>query len=243
MVYNWASAIRRILYPPTCLLCGGAGEGDEDLCPGCRQELPYNVHPCPRCAEPLPPAALPDQPCGACLRDPPPFDRCIAPLLYDHYQLQHLTLGLKFGGQLANARLLSRLLADHLMGELDGPLPERILPVPLHPRRLRERGFNQALELARPLAARLGIPLDLTTCVRLKATPPQKSLDRDARRKSLRGAFAVVGTPAFRHVALVDDVVTTGSTAAEIARVLKRAGVARVEVWAVAKTAARQGAR
>jgi len=107
--------------------------------------------------------------------------------------------------------------------------------VPLHPARLRQRGFNQALELARALSRRLAIPVDTRSCLRIRQTLPQAELDRKRRIKNLRGAFSVDGLVGARHVAVLDDVVTTASTTGELAKALQRAGVARVEVWAAAR--------
>ena len=116
------------------------------------------------------------------------------------------------------------------------PLPERLLPVPLHPARLRQRGYNQSLELARPLSRQLDIALDRSCFQRILNTPPQADLPRRQRLHNLRGAFRLSPPPEARHVALVDDVVTTGSTVNELARLLLRAGVQRIDVWAVART-------
>ena len=114
-------------------------------------------------------------------------------------------------------------------------MPELLLPVPLHPKRLRERGFNQALEIARPLGRRFQIPVEARACRRIRATRPQSELALAERRGNLRGAFAVRGALTARHLAIVDDVVTTGATVSALARVLLRQGVQRVDVWAVAR--------
>jgi len=233
--YPWTQNILAALYPATCVLCGAPGQGELDLCPGCYADLPHNPHGCPRCALPLPPAVPPGALCGACQRRPPPFDRCIAPLLYAGV-VPYLVTGLKFRGRLVQGRLLGALLAAGVAREATREAPPgRIIPVPLHPARMRERGFNQALEIARGPARRLGLPIDSASCVRMLATAPQSGLEAKARRRNLRGAFAVGGRLP-ECVALVDDVVTTGTTVGELARVLKRAGVRRVEVWAAART-------
>jgi ComF family protein len=136
---------------------------------------------------------------------------------------------------LGQGRLLGTLLTRALQ-QAGAPYPELLLPVPLHPARLRERGFNQAVEIARPLAQALGLPLDLNSCQRRRATAPQAGLEAIERRRNIRGAFALTRPLPARHLALIDDVVTTGSTVAELTRLLKRAGAERVEVWALAKT-------
>lgn len=234
MVYNCLKYIQRLLYPPTCLLCGRTVAAGLDLCPECRSELPHNRNPCRHCALPLPADAPPGAPCGECLRRPPPFERCLAPFTY-RSPLPELINGLKFRGRLSYSRLLSGLLLPAIAAEIHQP-PELILPVPLHPARLRERGYNQALELARPLSHHLEIPLELRHCRRIRATPSQSGLEKKQRRRNIRGAFELSPEIGVRHVALVDDVVTTGSTVSELARLLRRHGVERVEVWALART-------
>ena len=235
MVYDWPDYIQALAYPATCILCGAPGEKDRDLCRGCHQDLPHNHHPCRHCALPLPDAAPPGSVCGECQKRPPLFDRCHAALAYE-YPADHLISGLKFHGRLSYGRLMADLLGRHLQQGNSG-LPGLIIPVPLHPSRLRERGFNQALELARPLSRLFEIPIDSTSCIRSRATEPQSGLDKKARRRNIRGAFEVRENLETRHVALVDDVVTTGSTVNELARLLRRHGVEQITVWAVARRA------
>ena len=232
--------LQSVLFPPTCLLCGEAGEDDRDLCRHCRADLPYNGFACPCCAHPLEAQTQSAVLCGACLRTPPLFDQAYAPLLYQP-PVDYLIKALKFGGRLTVARLLGGLLAELLqqqaLAKQRGPWPECLLPVPLHPSRLRERGFNQSLELARPLASRLGLELAPALLRRIRPTSPQTGLDAEARRSNVRGAFSLRRDVVFRHVAIVDDVVTTGSTASELARLLRASGVEKIEVWACARTA------
>jgi len=170
--------------------------------------------------------------CGPCSRRSPPYARSIIPYRYGP-PLDYLLQQLKFHQQLQIAPLLGGLLAEAVSDAGDS-LPRLILPVPLHRSRLSDRGYNQALELARPLSCQLGIPLDWRSCRRLRSTPAQTSLQGRERRKNLRGAFRVSGElPG--HVAIVDDVVTTGATVEEMAKALRGAGVGRVDVWAVAR--------
>jgi ComF family protein len=175
--------------------------------------------------------------CGQCQIRPPAFEHCQALFTY-RTPVDHLLQRLKFGGRLELAHLLGQLMADWLIKDLgmglEAPLPERLLPVPLHAGRLRERGFNQALELARPVARRLGVPLDARSCRRILCTAAQADLSRAARLKNMRGAFATV-RPITGHVAVIDDVMTTGSTAHELARTLLKAGAERVEIWVFAR--------
>lgn len=233
----WAR-VQRLFLPPHCLLCAQDGDGRRDLCGPCARDLERNRTCCPRCALPLrTPAPL----CGECLQREPPFDAAFAPFLYGH-PLDLLVAKLKFGRSLAAGRVLSELwleaIAEHAPAR-----PDLLVPVPLHASRLRERGYNQALELAKPLARALRIPLGGKALSRTKATAAQSNLDARTRRRNLRGAFefeaaALSAIQGVTHVALIDDVMTTGTTLRECARVLKRAGVARVDVWALARSPA-----
>jgi ComF family protein len=172
--------------------------------------------------------------CGQCLRRPPAYTAAVAAFHY-HSPLSDLLIDLKFHGRLALAQPLGELLAERLLRA--GPSrPEVIVPVPLHPQRLRERGYNQALELARPVSQRLRIPLAPELGVRLRATASQSKLDPLQRRRNLRGAFGIEGN-APHSVAILDDVITTGSTAGAFAQALRRAGAREIQVWALARAA------
>ena len=231
----WAR-LQRVVLPPHCLLCGDDGAAGHDLCSACATGLVRNRICCPRCALPL---QVPAPACGECLQRQPPFESAFAPFLYAH-PLDLLMTRLKFGRSLAAGRVLSGLW-DEAVAELAPARPTLFVPVPLHRSRLRERGYNQAVELLRPLARSLRIPLADSLLARTRPTPAQANLDAPARRRNLRGAFefhaaALEGTvPASVHVALVDDVMTTGATLRECARVLRRAGIGRVDVWALAR--------
>ena len=231
MVYQWRKKLQHWLFPPTCLLCGMPGEGDRDLCQGCRNELPVNAVACGRCGMPLgtETASL----CGQCQQHPPVFDRTCVPLLYQS-PVDFLIKELKFHNRLAAARLLGEWLGEAVENR-GGRQPEWLIPVPLHPARLRERGFNQALELTRPVARRLHIPILADSVRRVRSTAPQSGLNAKTRPTNVRGAFIVNRPLHARHVAIVDDVITTGSTVSELARVLRTAGVEEIEVWACAR--------
>jgi ComF family protein len=239
----WARLGQHLLGPAPCPLCGAPVHGPAGLCPGCLRDLPWLLTACARCAAPLagPPgsAGL----CGRCLRHPPRYDAAFAAL---HYQapVDRLVTGLKFHGQLPLARVLGGLLAERLAAHLaarDDPPPALLLPVPLHPTRLRRRGFNQALEMAREVAARLDLPVDHQACRRIRPTAPQTDLPAGERRRNVRNAFAAPSPLPARHVAILDDVVTTGHTVDEVTRALQRAGAQRVEVWALARAAGDRG--
>lgn len=220
-----------ILLPPVCLLCGAAGADGHDLCAGCATDLPRNLAACPVCALPL--AVGQPGPCDACRTHPPAYDRAFALFRYRH-PVNFLIRRLKFSGRLSHAHLLGDLFADAL-AERGGPWPDCIIPVPLHPRRLRERGFNQALELARPAAARFQIPLLAESLRRVRYTTPQTRLDARARQTNPLGAFALSQPLSGRRVALLDDVMTTSSTVAECARVLRAGDVADIEIWIISR--------
>jgi len=230
-VVNGWRRLQFALLPPHCLLCGQAGSDERDLCAACAADLVRNRVCCPRCALPLQtPAPL----CGECLHRAPPFATAIAPFVYAS-PLDQLVMRLKFGCSLAAGRVLSELWLDAL-GSMPPMQPQALIPVPLHADRLRERGYNQALELARPLARMFAIPLRDDVLARTRTTPAQSNLDAIERRKNLRGAFSVVeGATLPEHVAVVDDVMTTGATLHECTLTLLRAGVARVDVWALAR--------
>jgi ComF family protein len=179
------------------------------------------------------PLARPATACGHCQRRPPPWDAAWSPFRYS-WPLDRLESRYKFSADLAAGRALAELWIAH--GTLPPARPDVVVPVPLHRSRLRRRGYNQALELARPLARHWRLPLCADLLQRLRATAAQTELDAVARRRNMRGAFRVAaGAAVPAHVVVLDDVMTTGATLAECARVLKRAGVDRVEVWALAR--------
>jgi ComF family protein len=229
-----SSWLRTFLFPAHCRLCGTAPVAAPGLCQACSAELPWIEDACPKCGRPWStdhPAPL----CGACLKQPPAYDAATAAL---HYQppVDYLIQRLKFSGELAVAPLLAGLLATRLAAR-PASLPHCLIPVPLHRRRLRARGFNQATELARHLGRQLCLPVDHRLCGRDKWTEPQSLTPLRRRSSNLRGAFSVRGElPEGAHVAIIDDVLTTGHTAEELARVLRRAGALRVELWVIARS-------
>jgi ComF family protein len=232
LVYNWLDIIQNTLLPPTCILCGNSGYNAQDICGACLGRLPKNRDCCYRCAESFPaPTAIPTL-CGRCLGELPAFDASHAP--YQHQdEIRYLVTGLKFGAQFKNARLLGRLLAESV--DIAAGKPDCIIPVPLHKARYHERGFNQAVEIARTVSTVLQIPIDFTSCVRHKDTPHQTGLSAKKRRKNLRRAFSLRRTVQADHVVILDDVMTTGSTVNALATVLKKNGIGRVDVWVCAR--------
>jgi ComF family protein len=222
-----------VLLPPRCLVCAEPGADGRDLCRACADELPWNDAACARCALPLP---APAPACGACLRTPPPYAAASAPLRYAA-PLDRLLPRFKFHADLACGRLLASLLLQAWPQPPAGV--DALVPMPLHRARLGRRGYNQALELARPLARAWALPLAPQALQRVRATAPQTELDAAARRRNVSGAFAPGGaTLRGRRLLLLDDVVTTGATVAEAATTLLAAGAASVQVLALARAPA-----
>ena len=221
------------LFPPTCVLCADPGQSMRlDLCAGCAGDLPLNECACPQCGEPLPASAAAKR-CGECLRRPPRFQVAHCAYRYD-FPVDHLVRGLKYSGRMPYARVLGDLLAQQLRRRTT-TAPQCIVPVPLAEQRFRERGFNQAIEIGRELESKLAIPLRCDVVARIRDTREQAGLDRKGRRKNVRNAFKVLRPLDLQRIAILDDVVTTGSTVNELARVLRKAGAEHIEVWAVAR--------
>jgi ComF family protein len=222
-------AWRHWLWPDRCLLCRARAGTHAALCDACHAGLPWLRAACPRCALPLPAGGVV---CGQCQRKPPPFRHARAAL---HYQapIDRLVLDLKYHRQLDHARVLGELLAARL--EAGADRPQAIVPVPLHRTRLRERGYNQSLEIARIVARRLKLPIAAGAATRKRATLAQAALPLAQRARNLRNAFATHGDLKGLHIAIVDDVMTSGHTAAALAKALRRAGVKQISVWVVAR--------
>lgn len=229
------------LLPSSCALCGSSGNAV--ICQGCHaQFFGRSSHRCTQCAIPLPDVATTStRRCGECLAQPPAFDATIVAADYAP-PIDQLVLALKFGSRLALAPLFARALRDALLQERaeEIALPTLLTAVPLGRRRLAERGFNQALEIAKPLSRALGIKLEPQLAVRRRDTDAQALLHPDQRHKNIRHAFVVPDTAIDRvrgqHVGVVDDVVTTGETLGELAATLKRFGAARVTNFVFART-------
>jgi len=219
--------LARLLFGGACFICRGAARAT--LCESCDADLPRLLQPaCPRCALESPSGAI----CGRCLAQPPHYDATIAALAYA-FPADALVHALKFRGELALSSFLASCLKERI--SLQGV--DCILPVPLSSARLRERGYNQAVEIARHLGGRV----EIDACLRERDAPPQAGLDREARRRNVRGAFRCTRSFAGQRVAVVDDVMTTGATLDELANALKAAGAASVVNWVVCRTAAEAG--
>lgn len=229
MVDKFSGQVLGLLAPARCHWCAQHSAGAV-ACASCVAALPWNARACRSCALPLPAGDV----CVACAREAPPQDGSWAAFRYDAPVSQAI-VELKFHGRLAPAHVVGELMAERL-ARRPQPLPEILIPVPLHAQRLRRRGYNQAHELARQLSRRLSLRLVPRAAHRLRATGEQTRLGAAARRRNVRGAFVVDGDAVLgRHVALLDDVITTGATTAELARAARAAGAARIEVWAAAR--------
>jgi ComF family protein len=215
------------LFGGTCFLCRGAASAL--LCPACDADLPRLGGPrCPRCALESPGGEI----CGRCLSEAPHYDATVAALAYE-FPADTLVHALKFHGELALAGYLGNLLLQ----KIEPLTTDVVVPVPLSADRLRSRGYNQAVEIARHITHRHGrATLDLELCVRSRDTPAQMDLPYAERRRNVRGAFRCTRSLAGRRIAVVDDVMTTGATLDELAAVLKAAGAAQVVNWVVART-------
>ena len=219
-----------------CLLCDEPADDIIPICTACETELPWLGDQCQTCALPLPGAGLY---CGQCLKHPPAFERVIAPWTYN-FPIDSLITRFKHSAKWPFGRLLAELLAQSVQHNFDNGLdrPDALVPVPLAKRRLRQRGFNQAAMLARWLGAGLDLACDEQLLLRTQDTDAQQELNADARHKNLRNAFALAAnaTVKGKHLALVDDVLTTGATTQALARLLVDAGAARVDVYCLART-------
>ena len=214
--------LARLVFGGTCFLCRGAAHAM--LCGPCDAELPRLREPlCPRCALASPSGAI----CGRCLAQAPHYDATVAALAYA-FPADALIHALKFRGELALAPFLGKLILEKISTEE----VDCLVPVPLSGARLRERGYNQAVEIARHVGGRL----ELDGCARERDAPPQAGLDREARRRNVRGAFRCTRSFKGERIAVIDDVMTTGATLDELARALKAAGAERVVNWVACRT-------
>ena len=211
-----------------CALCGTDYSGL--LCRGCHRDLPGLTLACTRCGLPSPSPV-----CAGCLVKPPLWQHLVAPFSFA-YPMDKIIHEFKYSGAVFWGSFLAAAVVRQGLA-LNVPLPEALIPVPMHPRRLAERGFNQAMELARGIGRELDIPILSGALARTECRLPQVGLSADKRRKNIRGAFsATLDRFSQRSIAIVDDILTTGATANELARVLRRIGVAQIQVWVVART-------
>ncbi len=235
MVYNWLNNALNFIMGQHCLLCNQAIKNPSvDFCPNCLKDLPVVLHGCQQCGVALEMERVSH--CGHCLTAPPNYDRVISAYSYAS-PVRQLMARYKFQRQLS----LAPIFASALMQQIKRPdiRIEALLPVPLHAMRLRQRGFNQAIELAKPIAQAYLKPLLLKSIRRNRNTDSQLNLPAKQRAGNVRGAFEYIQPIKAKGIAIIDDVMTTGSTANELAKTLKLNGVEYVEVWCIARANAK----
>lgn len=217
------------LFPQPCILCNAASGNELYLCPDCLSDLPFHRDEyCPQCGLPSTNNLI----CGACIASPPDFDATKSIFRYE-YPISQLVQHYKYGQQLHLGNLFAKLLQHKLSAH---KLPDLIIPMPLHQKRLAERGFNQSLEVAKIVGKALNISLDYTACLRTKYSPPQASLPLRQRATNIKGAFTCTKSLTGLRIALIDDVMTTGASLNALAKAVKTKGASHVECWVIART-------
>ena len=245
------SRLIQTLLPSFCLLCDDHSQNAEALCEPCQKELPILSNPalpnpllsnpllskyCIKCAQTLSGSCSNTLVCGTCLKHPPPFDKIFALFPYEPPVTRFITL-LKFQADFKYASFFAKWFIHKIQEEWyqHEPLPQLILPVPLHDQRLKERGFNQALEIGKWISNKFSIPIDLYGIKRIRETKAQSGLSSIARKDNIAGAFQAFRDYATLSIALLDDVVTTTSTITEISRILRQKGAKSIHVWCCAR--------
>ncbi len=233
------------LFPSRCLLCqktviSSSDNENIEICAECLSALPHNDMSCSRCAVPLV-VDVEGRLCGRCIKKPPAFDYVYSPLCYEEDVIR-LVHQLKFSEKIAFSRTLGEIMLECWKLETmknsnvdASSKPDYLLPVPLHKSRMRQRGFNQSIELSRVIAKKLNIPIEYDGVGRIRSTSAQTGLNAIQRRKNIKGAFKVVQKISAKRVLIIDDVMTTGSTVNELARILKKAGIEQVGVLCLAR--------
>ncbi len=226
-----------LFLPPACLLCGQLlppGFDPQEFCAECQASMPpLGRSHCSCCSQPFP-ASSSQHLCATCLQRPPAFSIVHAACSYQE-RVKDAIHQLKYRNQVNLAEPLGKLLGKSLEVAEVSFKPDCIIPVPLHPGRLKKRGYNQALEISRPLARKMQVPIDTTLLQRTLKTPPQQGLTAAERRSNLRNAFIVTTTTSARKILLVDDVMTTGETVRECSRVLMKNNIAEVQVAVIGR--------
>ena len=217
-----------------CLLCASHDGADIGICAPCLQSLPWHTQPhCPQCGLSTPGV---NSLCGRCLSEPPAFDATHSLFSYD-YPVDTMLQHYKYQHRLHLAHSFAQLLLAKIRQQAPKHI-DLIIPMPMHAARLKQRGFNQALEISRLLSSELQINLDSNICQRHKLTPPQASLPLKQRMSNIRGVFSCTHNISGLRIAIVDDVMTTGASLNELAKTLKKSGAAHVECWTIARTLA-----
>jgi ComF family protein len=221
------STFTSLLFKQNCLLCAASQANNDGLCEACLKNLPYSpTTSCPQCG-----LCSNGLVCGSCLNSTPDFDATHAVFIYA-FPIDAMMQGYKYGNMLHLSQTFGQLLAQ----KTNLVSVDLIIPMPMHPARLNERGFNQALEIAKVITKTHKEKLDFVSAIRHKLTPPQASLPFKERVKNIKGAFQMNTDLAGKRVAIIDDVMTTGASLNELAKTLKKAGASHVECWVIART-------
>ncbi len=241
MFFNLFKSLEQMIPASDCLLCCETVSNKYDhsrlICHECHSRLPLVTQSCPICAMP----SVNQQVCGACLNHSPYFDHCLAAFHYEP-PISNFIARFKFNQQLQLIELLSQYLYKKICAHYDDKnlkLPNLLIPVPLHSKRIRQRGFNQAQLIGKYLAKKLQRPLSNKICQRIIDTQPQSALNANQRQANLRGAFSIhknhLEKLRNQEVAIIDDVVTTGSTVNELSKQLIKVGVRKIHIWCLAR--------
>ena len=227
--------LKQAIFKQRCLLCASSDANNQAICVACLADLPWSPQTsCPQCG-----LASNGMVCGSCLNSQPDFDATNAVFLYA-YPVDAMMLRYKYGNMLNLGDTFGEFLAEKIVLENHFKNIDLIIPMPMHPQRLKERGFNQALEIAKVLTKNCKQKLDYSRVEKQTLTPPQASLPLKERVKNIKGAFKVnddlAGELKGKRIAIVDDVITTGASLNELAKTLKKAGASHVECWVVART-------
>lgn len=223
-----------ILFKSQCVLCDASVDRKVSLCEACREDLPWVEHACRFCALPIE-VDLDGNICGQCIAQKPYADYALNVFHYSN-PVDYLISRMKFQQQLSETAVLADLLKNFILNEvLEHGLPEAFIPVPLYKKRLSKRGFNQSLEIIKPLARDKNIPILLSAIERSSETQEQTYLNKQQRKKNVSGCFSLLEKPLHSHIVIVDDVVTTGATTNELAKLLKNSGVKKIGVWSLAR--------
>lgn len=224
------------LLPLSCLLCLHTTDSSINICAICMQNLPFITNHCQKCGLIIHSESSTITICGICLKNPPPVEQTY-PLFHYSAPITQFMTRLKFHHQLVYAGLLGYFFCQHIenIWYQHQPLPDLIIPIPLHSQRLQTRGFNQALEIARPIAKKFNLPIDKRGCIRHRATDAQSGLNAKERKKNLTHAFSTDLSYQGLSIAILDDVMTTGQTIFELASLLKQRGAKQVVAWCAAR--------
>lgn len=232
----WLKKLLDTTMPHRCVGCGLLSQQPHGLCTSCSSLLPWLARVCEYCAIPLQANSLTPY-CGQCLKQRPIFQNSY--MLFEYAKpISTYILALKFSQQIHYAELFGELFAQKIQSEwyANKPLPQVIMPVPLHPQRLAQRGYNQAIEIAKPIAKKLQLPLGRHYCQRTKATLAQANIDADQRKDNVKNAFTVKQQLPYQHIAILDDVYTTGCTVTALSKALFKAGIKKIDIWSIARS-------